>query len=75
MEREKYTKTAETFMDIYISLVIAAPMILMLLLMMMKVSGLGISISSSAITLLMIFGVTMINIVFLVFLQLKQPSS
>ena len=40
LEREKNTKTAETFMDIYISVVIAAPMILMLLLMMMKISGL-----------------------------------
>mgnify|MGYP001559351242 CR=1 FL=1 len=75
IEREKYTKGAETFMDIYISLVIAAPMILMLLLIMMKVSGLGISMSTSGITLVMVVGVTMINIVFLTFLQLKQPQS
>ncbi|MEK6926534.1 MAG: type II secretion system F family protein [Nanoarchaeota archaeon] len=75
LERERYTKTAETFMDIYISLVIAAPMILMLLLIMMSVSGLGTSFSTSTITLLMILGVTMINILFLTFLQLKQPQS
>jgi len=75
IEREEYTKTSETFMDIYISLVIAAPMILMLLLIMMNVSGLGISLSNSAITLIMILGVSMINILFLVFLQLKQPSA
>ena len=50
LEREEYTKSAETFMDIYISVVIAAPMILMLLLMMMKISGLGISLSSGMIT-------------------------
>jgi len=74
IEREKYTKTAETFMDIYISLVIAAPMILMLLLIMMRVSGLGISLSTSAITLIMSLGVATINILFLTFLQLKQPS-
>jgi len=74
LEREKYTKTAETFMDIYISLVIAAPMILMLLLIIMRVSGLGISISTSMITLIMILGVAMVNIIFLTFLQLKQPS-
>ncbi|MBI2045583.1 type II secretion system F family protein [Candidatus Pacearchaeota archaeon] len=74
LERERYAKTAETFMDIYISLVIAAPMILMLLLIMMKISGLGISLSTSAITLIMILGVAAINAVFLVFLQLKQPS-
>ncbi len=74
IEREKYTKSAETFMDLYISLVIAAPMILMLLLMMMSVSNLGISLSPGMITLVMILGVTMINFVFLVFLHLKQSS-
>jgi len=74
LEREKYTKTAETFMDIYISLVIAAPMILMLLLMMMNVSGLGIGLAGSTITLIMVLGVSMINVIFLVFLQLKQPA-
>ncbi|MEK6833693.1 MAG: type II secretion system F family protein [Nanoarchaeota archaeon] len=72
LEQEKKTKAAETFMDIYISLVIAAPMILMILLMMMKISGLGISMSTSMITIIMVLTVTMINIVFLTFLQLKK---
>lgn len=75
LDREKYAKTAETFMDIYISLVIAAPMILMLLLIMMSVSNLGLSVSPSAITLLMILGVSVINFFFLVFIKLKQPPS
>lgn len=75
IERDKYTKSAETFMDLYISLVIAAPMILMLLLMMMRVSNLGISLSTSMITLVMILGVGMINAIFLLFLQLKQPKA
>jgi len=74
LEKEKYTKTAETFMDIYISVVIAAPMILMLLLMMMKISGLGISLSSSMITLIMVLGVSIINVIFITFLSLKQPK-
>lgn len=74
IEREKYTKTSETFMDIYISVVIAAPMILMLLLMMIRISGLGISLSASMITLIMVSGVTIINIIFLTFLHLKQPT-
>jgi flagellar protein FlaJ len=74
LEREKYTKSAETFMDIYISVVIAAPMIFMLLFMMMKISGLGISLSTQMITLMMVLGVGLINIVFLTFLQLKQPN-
>ena len=71
IEREKKTRASETFMDIYISVVIAAPMILMLLLMMMKISGLGISLSTGMITLIMILGVTGVNIAFLTFLHLK----
>lgn len=74
IEREKKTRSAETFMDIYISVVIAAPMILMLLLMMMKISGLGIQLSTGMITLIMVLGVTGINIGFLTFLHLKQTT-
>jgi hypothetical protein len=59
-------------MDIYISLVVAAPMILMILLMMMKISGLGVAMSTQMITIVMVVAVTMINIVFLTFLQLKK---
>ena len=72
LEKEKKTKAAETFMDIYISIVIAAPMILMVLLMMMKISGLGIAMSTQMITIVMVIAVTMINIVFMTFLQLKK---
>jgi len=74
LEREKETKSAETFMDIYISVVIAAPMILMLLLIMMKVSGIGISLSTGMITLIMISAVVVINIGFLTLLQMKQAK-
>jgi len=74
LEKEKATKSAETFMDIYISVVIAAPMILMLLLMIMKISGLGIALSTSMITLVMVLGVSIVNIAFLTFLHLKQPA-
>lgn len=74
IEREKGAKTAETFMDIYISVVIATPMILMLLLIMMKISGLGLGLSTSSITLITVLAVFLINVVFLGFLQLKQPS-
>lgn len=74
LDREKQAKAAETFMDIYISAVIAAPMILMLLLIMMRISGLGISLSTNMISLIMVLGVSLINILFLGFLQLKQPQ-
>lgn len=74
LERDKYNKSTETFMDIYLSVVIAAPMILMLLLIIMRVSGLGISISTSMIGVITVFGVTIANIFFLIFLYIKQPS-
>jgi len=61
-------------MDIYISVVIAAPMIFMLLLMMMKISGLGVSLSTSMITLIMVLGVSVVNVGFLTFLHLKQSN-
>jgi hypothetical protein len=72
LEKEKRTKAAETFMDIYISVVIAAPMILMILLMMMKLSGLGISLSTQMITIIMVVSVTVINIIFLSILEMKK---
>lgn len=74
LEKEKSTKAAETFMDIYISVVIAAPMILMLLLIIMQVSGLGFSLTTTMITLVMVLGVSLINAVFLAFLHIKQSS-
>ena len=74
IDREKKNKASETFMDIYISAVIAAPMILMLLLMMMKVSGLGLNLTISTISLIMVLAVSGINIMFLMFLHLKQPK-
>lgn len=74
LEREKFTKVAETFMDIYISVVIATPMILLLLLVMISVSGISIGFSMPQLTLLLLLGVALINIVFLWLISLKQPS-
>ncbi len=74
LQRERSTRSAETFIDIYISVVIAAPMILMLLLVMIQISGLGISLSPTMISLAMITGVAVINFAFLMFLRLRQPG-
>lgn len=74
IRQQKESKSAETFMDIYISIVIAAPMILMLLMMIMKISGLGIAMSIGLISLLMILGVTIVNAIFLTFLHLKKSG-
>ncbi len=74
LEREKYAKTAETFMDIYISVVIAAPMILMLLLIIMTVANFSIGFTTSQITFLIIAVITLINVLFIAVLHVYQPN-
>jgi hypothetical protein len=74
MDREKYTKEAETFMDIYISLVIAAPMVLSLLLVLMNIGVMNIGISMELLNVLMIGGIALINVVFIAFLNLRQVN-
>jgi flagellar protein FlaJ len=74
IEREKSTKMAESFMDIYISVVIAAPMIMMLLMILMSTKMVSIGLSIEAITFIIISVVALVNVIFLVFLHLKQPT-
>jgi len=74
LEREKFTKIAETFMDIYISVVIAAPMILMLLVVIISISGIKVAFTSGQLTTVIIFVIVLINILFLGVLHLKQPK-
>ncbi len=74
LEREGNTKTAETFMDMYISIVIATPMILLILLVMINVSGVQTGFNSSQMTVAIIGIVAMVNIAFLMFLHMKQPG-
>ncbi|NCN99039.1 hypothetical protein COU62_01385 [Candidatus Pacearchaeota archaeon CG10_big_fil_rev_8_21_14_0_10_35_219] len=75
LERERFTKVAETFMDIYISVVIATPMILLLLLIMVSVSGIGVGgLGITQLTTAIILLVAVVNVIFLIFLNMKQPS-
>lgn len=75
IEREKYTKTAETFMDIYISIVIAAPMVLLMLFVIMGSTGMYfMGLTTNIMSILIILIITILNIGFLFFLRLKQPS-
>ncbi|MEK6855245.1 MAG: type II secretion system F family protein [Nanoarchaeota archaeon] len=74
LDREKYTKTAETFLDIYISLVIAAPMVFLLLFIMIMLAGFNVGLSSLQLSLLVILGVALLNILFLILLHLRQPT-
>ncbi len=74
LEREKYTRIAETFMDIYISVVIAAPMILMLLLILISISQMNFGLTQNQLTILIISIISVINIIFIGFLHLRQPG-
>jgi hydrogenase/urease accessory protein HupE len=63
-------------MDIYISIVIAAPMIMLMLFVIMASTGaltnfLGLSVP--VLGFLIILGIAILNIGFLIFLKMKQP--
>lgn len=74
LEREKFSKMAETFMDIYISVVIATPMILLLLIVIISVTGLQVGLSANTLTFLIILAIAIINVVFMGVLHVKQPA-
>ena len=76
LEREKYTRVAETFMNIYISIVIAAPMIMMMLFILISLtgSGGGLLANPTMMSFMTIFIISLLNIGFLLFLNTKQPK-
>jgi flagellar protein FlaJ len=74
LEREKFSKAAETYMDLYITVVIAAPMILLLIFILLSVSNFGPSLSPSFITILIIGIIALVNILFLGVLHIRQPK-
>ena len=74
LDKERRTKSAEAFMDIYISIVIAAPMIMMLLLILISISGMSIGLSLGQLSLIVIASVALINIIFLSLLHLGQSG-
>ena len=76
LERKKYIDLASTFMDIYISILIAAPMILMLMFIVMNVAGLGFEgFSIDFLLMISILVIIVVNILFLVAINLKQPKT
>jgi len=74
LKKEKATKSAETFMDIYISVVIAAPMLMMMLLIMINISNIGFGLPVPILSLIIILIVAVINVIFLVFLNTSQKK-
>jgi len=75
LERQKYADLAGTFMDVYISILIAAPLVLMMMFIVMNVAQLNMgSLSITALLALSIVGIVIVNIIFLVVLNMKQPK-
>jgi len=75
LERQKYSDLAGTFMDIYISILIAAPLVLMMMFIVMNVSGLGVAgLGIVPLLMISIAVIIFVNIVFLLVLNLKQPK-
>ena len=74
LKRQKYTALAETFMDVYISILITAPLVLMMLIIMMSITGLEFGLTVDSILILTISAVVLINIIFLMVLKFKQPK-
>lgn len=75
LERERYTKTAETLMDIYISISIAAPMVLLMLFIIMGSTGMYfLGLTTDIMAVLIILSLIILNVGFLLFLKLKQPA-
>lgn len=75
LERQRSSALAGTFMDIYISILIAAPLILMTLLVVMNITGLEVGLSIDLILFFSMGGIVITNILFMVFLELKQPKT
>lgn len=74
LERQKYARTAETLMDIYISIVIAAPMVLMLFLIILAVGSFSVGLSTGQLTFIIIAVIALVNMLFLVFIHMNQPT-
>jgi archaeal flagellar protein FlaJ len=75
LDRQKYNSVAETFMDVYISVLITAPLILMIVFVVMNMTGFDIGIGIGALNLLVVLLVSILNVIFLFILQLKQPKN
>jgi Flp pilus assembly protein TadB len=75
LERQKYSDLAGTFMDVYISILIAAPLVLMMMFIVMNVAGLSLGgLGITALLGISVIGIVVVNIIFLVVLNIKQPK-
>jgi len=76
LERKKFTETVSTYSDVYTGLLIAAPLFFVAALSL--VSLLGGAIGGIAVNTLMVLGtylvIPLLNVLFLVFLEITQPE-
>lgn len=73
LKRKSYVETSATFADVYTGILITAPLLFMLLLALINVMGLGIDMMTLGV--FGIGGIIVLNIGFLVFLNISQPES
>jgi flagellar protein FlaJ len=75
LERERYADLAGTFMDVYISILIAAPLVLMMMFIVMNVADLALGgLTIEMLLILSVVGIAVLNLIFIVVLNLKQPK-
>ena len=75
LERNRYNEVAATFMDVYISVLITAPLILVMLVVIMDLTSLKLgNLSTESLLIISISLVALVNVFFLIFLQIKQPK-
>jgi len=61
-------------MDLYISIVIATPMIMIMLLVIISISGISTGFNPTQMTTAIIGMVAIVNVLFITFLHMKQPT-
>jgi len=65
---------AGTFMDVYISILIAAPLVLMMMFIVMDVAGLGLGgLDIMTLLMLSVVAIVIVNIIFIIVINMKQP--
>ena len=74
IKREKFTESAGIYSDIYTGLLIAAPLIFMLVLVLVNAfGGTVMGLSPMIITIFGIVGLIILNIIFIIYLQIVTP--
>jgi len=76
LRRKRFSTISETYAEIYTGLLIAAPLMFMLMLVFVNIIGGGFAgLSSTNLAMIGIGALIVINIVFLIFLNLSQPKT